>query len=874
MSNAVLKGAGYILVHAPDMVIHNGTTQTTEMVVNPESEYLKVLPSSLRPFEKTLSYPPNRVYIGAMRPDELKEIEFPWYDKEAVDSSRFAKFGEIMPEDEFIGLMQVVDAFDLVKLTDDFVADCSAKLASHPLLSDLAGKIKGGQTEVDLSAMLSQSHAEGIYCNGKLVGLVKGAHDIDMNLSAHVMFENLVSKASAVLAMRNLVAKNGVDITDVEYVIECSEEACGDMNQRGGGNFAKAVAEIAGATNATGSDTRGFCAAPTHALIEAASLVKAGTFKNVVVVAGGSVAKLGMNGKDHVKKGLPILEDMVAGFALMITEDDGKSPVLNTDIVGRHTVGTGSAPQAVITSLVTAPLDKAGLKVTDIDKFSAEMQNPDITKPAGAGNVPEANYKMIAALSVMRKEIERTEIDAFIEKYGMTGFAPTQGHIPSGVPYLGFAYDDLTTGSLNRVMIIGKGSLFLGRMTNLFDGVSIVVERNKGTGLQPEGGNQAPGLGSAGTAAAGTAATGLAHNVCRIGLTTHGSEHGPGVLFEGARLAAMQNRDITVVLIGAAAPDGMKLPTNIEVIETDASDMHKKMENLLDSGYIGGCVTAHYNFPIGVATVGKAITPGLGREAYIATTTGAASTDRIAAMLRSAIYGIAAAKACGNAAPTVGILNLEGAMTVYGALQKLRAGGYALDFSESLRADGGAALRGNDLLSGAADVMVTDTLTGNILMKMLSSFTTGGSYESIGSGYGPGLGENYNRLVLILSRASGAPVAANAIGYAASLVKGDVFGVLKAEMSSAKKAGLDGIVAALKKPDAPAAAFTVPDKETVTEEIPGVDVMSLEDAVTELYKAGIYAESGMGCTGPVVLVSDKKHEQAVEVLKKAGFLFD
>ena len=29
-------------------------------------------------------------------------------------------------------------------------------------------------------------------------------------------------------------------------------------------------------------------------------------------------------------------------------------------------------------------------------------------------------------------------------------------------------------------MIIGKGSLFLGRMTNLFDGVSILVEKNTG----------------------------------------------------------------------------------------------------------------------------------------------------------------------------------------------------------------------------------------------------------------------------------------------------------------------------------------------------------------------------------------------------------
>ena len=30
------------------------------------------------------------------------------------------------------------------------------------------------------------------------------------------------------------------------------------------------------------------------------------------------------------------------------------------------------------------------------------MQNPEITKPAGAGDVPEANYKMIAALGVKR----------------------------------------------------------------------------------------------------------------------------------------------------------------------------------------------------------------------------------------------------------------------------------------------------------------------------------------------------------------------------------------------------------------------------------------------------------------------------------------
>ena len=44
------------------------------------------------------------------------------------------------------------------------------------------------------------------------------------------------------------------------------------------------------------------------------------------------------------------------------------------------------------------------------EMISPEMQNPDITKPAGAGDVPEANYKMIAALAVKKGQIARTDI--------------------------------------------------------------------------------------------------------------------------------------------------------------------------------------------------------------------------------------------------------------------------------------------------------------------------------------------------------------------------------------------------------------------------------------------------------------------------------
>ena len=85
-----------------------------------------------------------------------------------------------------------------------------------------------------------------------------------MNLNAHVIFENLVVKVSGVIAALELLRNSGVNPADIDYVVECSEEACGDINQRGGGNFAKAIAEVAGLVNATGSDLRGFCAAPTH----------------------------------------------------------------------------------------------------------------------------------------------------------------------------------------------------------------------------------------------------------------------------------------------------------------------------------------------------------------------------------------------------------------------------------------------------------------------------------------------------------------------------------------------------------------------------------------------------------------------------------
>ena len=186
-------------------------------------------------------------------------------------------------------------------------------------------------------------------------------------------------------------------------------------------------------------------------------------------------------------------------------------------------------------------------------------------------------------------------------------------------------------------------------------------------------------------------------------------------------------------------------------------------------------------------------------------------------------------------------------------------------------------MRGNDVLQGSADVMVCDSLSGNVLSKIMSSYTTGGSFEAMGYGYGPGIGEGYTKLVMIVSRASGAPVIANAIKYAAQLVRGNVFGVAEKEFQKANNAGLKAIreelkAAASAKSEGSGEAVTAPPSEPTTSQIPGIEVMDLEDAQQSLWKEGIYAESGMGCTGPIIKVNDAKLEAAKEILKKGGYI--
>ncbi|MDD4769342.1 MAG: glycine reductase, partial [Eubacteriales bacterium] len=109
MNYPVIRGAAYALIHAPNLLLAQGSTQTMERAKHPDSEYLSKLPQHLRSFEAAVNYAPNQAYIGNLLPDELNNIAKPWYDN-PIEGSTQGKFGEIMDETLFYALIKISDS--------------------------------------------------------------------------------------------------------------------------------------------------------------------------------------------------------------------------------------------------------------------------------------------------------------------------------------------------------------------------------------------------------------------------------------------------------------------------------------------------------------------------------------------------------------------------------------------------------------------------------------------------------------------------------------------------------------------------------------------------------------------------------------------
>ena len=479
----VLRRVAYGLAHAPDLV-RFGSKPRREIAKQPD--VLDRLQSASRTYLEACVYPPNRTFIGELTPHELAKIDRPWFK---VRDSRPAtppdstpdRFGEILTQEELYMLLAQADVLEppLFRLSEDTAAVFTRQVANATMQPLLA------KAEFSAAPDVSDSKtALPIMSGGRVLGRfereTRAGGGEDENLSAHHLLENLCAKATGAQALATLLRDERLEPQAIDFIISCGEEAVGDRYQRGGGGMAKAIGEMCGCVNASGIDIKNFCAAPASALVTAGALVMSGLRERIAVVGGGALAKLGMKFQAFLENGIPILDDCLASMACLVTRDDGESPILRLEpgAVGLTPIGASTSDEKVYRQFVLEPLEALGLTMLDVDRFAPELHNPEIMQWAGSGDVAQKNYRSIAALGVLTGAIQRDEMAEFVDRIGMVGFAPTQGHIPSGVSYLGHAAAAIRRDEIRRVMFLAKASLFLGRCTELFDGVSFVLEAN------------------------------------------------------------------------------------------------------------------------------------------------------------------------------------------------------------------------------------------------------------------------------------------------------------------------------------------------------------------------------------------------------------
>ncbi|MFN0091258.1 MAG: glycine/sarcosine/betaine reductase complex component C subunit beta [Acidimicrobiales bacterium] len=481
----VVAASAFCLAHVPDLV-QFGSKPSRLSASDPA--FRSRLTEALRSDDEAVRYPPNQACIGNRTPDQLAAQPRPWHAQLQAGASRTGPFGEVFDEAAFLAVLERADPLTppVVALNPAGRRALDERVERHPLLRSWfpapgrpAVLADGAEPSRDELAVTSQ---------GAFIGVIRrderaeGADD--PNLSASVLLENLAAKASGALALRWLCDRHGIDPERVDFVISCGEEAVGDRYQRGGGGMAKAMAELAGCGRASGMDVKNFCAGPLDALVTAAALVRAGLHRIVMVVGGGSLAKLGMKSEAMVNAGVPVLEDTLASIAVAVTADDGQSPtlLLEPGSVGLAPVGASASDSAIHRCLLVEPLAALGLRLTDVDRYAGELHNAEIMAYAGSGDVAAKTYRSIGAMAVLAGHVPRADLEPFIARIAWPGFAPTQGHIPSGVAALGWATQELRSGAARRALLMAKASIFLGRMTELYDGRSIVVESNPATG--------------------------------------------------------------------------------------------------------------------------------------------------------------------------------------------------------------------------------------------------------------------------------------------------------------------------------------------------------------------------------------------------------
>ena len=131
LEQPVIRGVRFFLAHTPGLVRY-GSKPSRDIARDPT--IADAIAAHLRSYEAAVAYPPHGAFLGHMHPDTLASMPQPWFTS-AAPGTRWGAHGEIMPEEEFYGVLKICDAFDLVHLEAGFVEEARAALATHPLLT-------------------------------------------------------------------------------------------------------------------------------------------------------------------------------------------------------------------------------------------------------------------------------------------------------------------------------------------------------------------------------------------------------------------------------------------------------------------------------------------------------------------------------------------------------------------------------------------------------------------------------------------------------------------------------------------------------------------------------------------------------------------
>ncbi|MET0484670.1 MAG: glycine reductase, partial [Candidatus Rokuibacteriota bacterium] len=225
-SMPVIRAASLVLAHAPSLVRLGSKPLRELRRVDQPTEYLRPY---LRDWPAACAYAPNQVFIGNVGVDDLAAWPAPWHRHPVEGAPRFGPDGEIMPEDELLGLLASCDGFNLLALERDVAERARVALDAHPIVGHTSGRppVPDGVAAGLLHERIERHGATPLRgIDGRLIGAMLPGHEEDDTLTGQVLLENLACKATAGLALRHLLARPGaVAAENVRYLISCGEEA-------------------------------------------------------------------------------------------------------------------------------------------------------------------------------------------------------------------------------------------------------------------------------------------------------------------------------------------------------------------------------------------------------------------------------------------------------------------------------------------------------------------------------------------------------------------------------------------------------------------------------------------------------------------------